>query len=71
MISLEDVSELNELSLSYSYVNKKKIRTFLKARQMRINITCKMSYEAALRNIPKSAITHGDSLLLRMVVILN
>lgn len=32
MIPLEDVNELNELSLSYSYVDKKKIRTFLKAR---------------------------------------
>ena len=38
MISLENVNELNEMTLSYNYVNKKKFRTFLKARQPRINI---------------------------------
>ena len=54
MISLEDVNELSELRMSYGYVDKKKIRTFLKARPLRINITCKKSYEAALCESPRT-----------------
>jgi hypothetical protein len=63
MISLEDVNELNELRMSYGYVDKKKIRTFLKARQLRINIACKKSYDAALRESPRTVSTqHGRGL---------
>ena len=53
MIPLEDVNELKEVRLSYSYVDKKKIWTFLKGRQMIINITCKKTYETALRENPR------------------
>lgn len=71
MISLENANELNELSMSYSYVDKKKIRTFLKARQLRINITCKKSYEAALRKSPKTVSTQHGSRLPCMAVLLS
>ena len=71
MNSLEDVNELNELSLSYSYVDKKKIRTFLKPRQLRINIACKKSYEAALRESPRTVSTQHRRVLPCMAVSLS
>ena len=63
MISLEDVTELNKLRMSYGYVDKKKIRTFFKARQLRINITCKKSYQAALRESPRTVSIQHHCLL--------
>ena len=71
MIPLEDVNELKEVRLSYSYVDKKKIWTFLKGRQMIINITCKKTYETALRENPRSVSTQPGSCLPCMAMILN
>ncbi len=71
MTSLEDVNELNELSMGYSYVDKKKIWTFLKARQLRIDMTCKKSHETALRESPRTVATQHGSLWPCMAVILS
>jgi hypothetical protein len=71
MLSLEDVNELNELSMSYRYVDKKKIRTFLKSRQLRTNITWKKSYETTLRESPRTVSIQHGSLLPCMAVILS
>jgi hypothetical protein len=71
MISLEDVNDLNELRMSHGYVDKKKIRTFIEARQLRINIACKKSYEAALRESPRSVSTQHGRVLPYMAVNLS
>lgn len=70
MISLEEVNELNEVSMTYSYVAKK-IGTFLKACQLKVTITCKKSYEPALRESPRTVSTQRRRRLLCMAVILN
>jgi hypothetical protein len=56
--------------MTYGYIDKEKLRTFLKARQQRIN-TDKKSWEAALRENPRTAITERGSPLLQMAVILS
>lgn len=71
VVWLEDVNELSELRASYGYVGKKKIRTFLKARQLRFNITCKKSYEAALRESPRAVSTQHGRVLPCMAVNLS
>jgi hypothetical protein len=70
MISLEEVNELNEVSMTYSYVAKK-IGTFLKACQLKVTITCKKSYETALRESPRTVSTERGSPLPCMAVNLS